>query len=76
MTTLLIAVFFACNNEPTYTCTDAEVLQECDANGENCVDFEDCAADGLMCHAEMGHCMAMEDDDSQDAEDTGMSMEE
>ena len=72
MFTLIFTLFIGCAEKVTYTCTDAEVLQECDANGENCVDVEDCAAEGLMCHAEMGHCMAM---DEENAEDTGMSME-
>lgn len=75
MMTLLFTLLFACGEDTTYTCTEAEVLQECDADGENCVDVEDCAADGLMCHAEMGHCMAMEDDDTESTEDTGTSME-
>ena len=47
------------------------MLQEYDANGENCVDIGDCATDGLMCHSEMGHCMRVE----EDVEDTGMNME-
>ena len=71
MITILLSLFIACGEKLTYACTEAEVLQECDTNGENCVDVEDCAADGLMCHAEMGHCMAME----ENMEDTGMSME-
>ena len=71
MITILISLFIACSEKVTYTCTEAEVLQECDENGENCVDVEDCAAEGLMCHAEMGHCMTMEDD----VEDTGMNVE-
>ena len=72
MLTILFGLFMACGQSVTYTCTEAEVLQECDANGENCVDTEDCAEQGLMCHAEMGHCMAMEEDNS---EDSGISME-
>ena len=55
MFSLFFTLFIGCAEKVTYTCTDAEVLQECDANGENCVDVEDCAAEGLMCHAEMGH---------------------
>ena len=42
-----------------YQCSDEEILQQCDAE-EGWVDAEDCAAQGLMCHAEMGHCMAGE----------------
>ena len=72
MFTLLFTLFFACSEKVTYTCTDMEVLQECDSNGENCVDVEDCMAEGLMCHAEMGHCMAMDD---ANTEDTSMTME-
>ncbi len=61
MTTLLLIALFACGEqEVTYVCAE-EVLQECAANGENCIDYEDCAADGLECHAEMGHCMASEE---------------
>ena len=44
----------------TYDCTADEVLQECDSDG-NCTDVEDCAADGLMCNADHGHCMAMDE---------------
>ena len=66
---LLFLLLLSCSDKDlTYSCTEAEVLQECDDNGENCFDVEDCMAEGLMCHAEMGHCMAM-------AEDTAMSME-
>ena len=72
MLAIILSLFIGCGEKVTYTCTEAEVLQECDGNGENCTDVEDCAAEGLMCHAEMGHCMAMEDDS---ADDTGMSME-
>ena len=59
MVAIILGFFISCSEKVTYSCTDAEVLQECDSNGESCVDVEDCAADGLMCHAEMGHCMAM-----------------
>jgi hypothetical protein len=72
--TLLLSMLLACSDqEVTYSCTEAEVLQECDSNGDNCVDVEDCMAQGLMCHAEMGHCMAMEEDTSM--EDTAMNMQ-
>ena len=40
-----------------YQCGDEEMLQQCDPDA-GWVDVEDCAAQGLMCHAEMGHCMA------------------
>ena len=70
----LFVVFMACGekSDVTYNCTDTEVLQECNADGENCIDVEDCAEQGLMCHAEMGHCMSMEENTS--SEDSGMSM--
>ena len=74
MIALMLTLLFACAEKVTYTCTDAEVLQECDGNGENCTDVEDCAAEGLICHAEMGHCMAMEDEEDE-TEDSAMSME-
>lgn len=39
-----------------YRCTEGEILELCTdeawAEDENCMDL------GLMCHAEMGHCMA------------------
>jgi len=58
----LLFFLFACGKEDkNYQCTEDEVLQECDANGENCEAVENCMEQGLMCHAEMGHCMAMED---------------
>jgi hypothetical protein len=61
MAILLFTLGLGCaDKELTYECTDEEVLQECDADG-NCTDLEFCAENGLMCHAEMGHCMAMED---------------
>ena len=71
MRAIILSLLISCGEKITYTCTEAEILQECDSKGENCTDVEDCAAEGLMCHAEMGHCM-MEDDTS---EDTGMNME-
>ena len=60
---LTIFVLIGCGKEEetTFQCTEEQVLQECDANGENCEDAEDCMEQGLMCHAEMGHCMAMDD---------------
>jgi len=67
--TLLFAV--ACGSESE--CEEAalqcegDVLQECGADGWE--DLEDCAANGQMCHEEMGHCMDMSDTD-----DSGMSM--
>jgi hypothetical protein len=43
-----------CTTEGEFRC-DGDVLQECvDGSFE---DNEDCADDGMMCHAEMGHCM-------------------
>ena len=59
---LSLLLLIACGEkETTYQCTEEEVLQECDADGENCEDVENCMEQGLMCHAEMGHCMAMDD---------------
>lgn len=48
----------------SYQC-DGTVLQQCGDDGM-WADKEDCADMNMMCHAEMGHCMAVED--------TGMSM--
>jgi len=42
--------------EGTATC-DGDFLVEC-VDGEEVE--TDCAADGMMCHEEMGHCMAMD----------------
>jgi len=70
----ILSSFFACSEEDAvFQCTEDDILQECDSNGENCEAVEDCAEQGLMCHAEMGHCMAMEDTGS--TEDTSMNME-
>ena len=69
LTALLVVA--ACGSEPE--CEEAalqcegDVLQECGADGWE--DLEDCAANGQMCHEEMGHCMDMSDTD-----DSGMSM--
>lgn len=52
----------------SYQCTDAEVLQVCTDGAW--VDEEDCAAIDMMCHAEMGHCMDMSEDDTQMGTDT------
>ncbi|MGC6509905.1 MAG: hypothetical protein ACON4U_15880 [Myxococcota bacterium] len=58
---IVLTLLMACSDtENSYKCTTDEVLQSCDADGL-CEDIEDCAAVGLMCHAEMGHCMAMEE---------------
>ena len=65
----LSALFTACGGgsdceEEAYQCV-GEMLQQC-VDGA-WADEEDCGAlDGMVCHAEMGHCMA--------ADDTGMSM--
>jgi hypothetical protein len=48
-----------------FQCGDGEILEEC-VDGA-WTESEDCAADGLICHAEMGHCMAA-------GTDTGMTM--
>ena len=67
----ILAFVAACGSEPeceeaAMQC-DGDVLQECGADGWE--DLEDCAANGQMCHEEMGHCMDMSDTD-----DSGMSM--
>lgn len=48
--------------EGAYQC-DGNVLQVCDADGAF-VDDTDCDTVNMECHAEMGHCMDMGDDDS------------
>jgi hypothetical protein len=49
----------SCEEEAAHQC-DGDVLQVCsDGTWE---DEQDCAADGMMCHAEGGHCMEMADD--------------
>ena len=50
----------------SYNC-DGTILQECGSDGL-WADKEDCADLGMMCHAEMGHCMAMDDDTGTDDE--------
>ncbi|MCB9797701.1 MAG: hypothetical protein H6741_33845 [Alphaproteobacteria bacterium] len=40
-----------------YQCTEGEILEECTDEGWTVA--EDCTESGLMCHAEMGHCMDM-----------------
>ena len=44
--------------EEAYQC-DGDILQVCSDGAWE--DDEDCGAQDLMCHAEMGHCMAMDD---------------
>ena len=45
-----------CPTEGEMRC-DGDTLQECvDGRFE---DDQDCAADGMMCMADMGHCMSM-----------------
>ena len=54
----------ACDNVGEFRCTEGEILEECSSDGwdfkENCEDLS------MMCHAEMGYCMA--DDDSHGTE--------
>lgn len=65
----VFAMMLACGDKDA-ECVDAEV--QCNGDLlEECVDgvwteSEDCAADGLVCHEEMGHCMQ--------ASDSGMGM--
>ena len=47
----------ACEDLGALRCTDYEVLEECSEDGW--IEADDCAAQGLMCHEEMGHCMEM-----------------
>ena len=57
----------ACDNVGEFRCTEGEILEECSSDGwdfkENCEDLS------MMCHAEMGHCMAMDDEHSDDDHD-------
>ncbi|MCO4745345.1 MAG: hypothetical protein KC912_11200 [Proteobacteria bacterium] len=41
-----------------YQCATGEILEMCTDGAW--AEEEDCASLGLMCHAEMGHCMAMD----------------
>jgi hypothetical protein len=64
-TLLAIAFLAGCGDKvdcevDTYQCTDGEMLQVCDADA-GWIDDQDCAEADLMCHAEMGHCMDMEE---------------
>ena len=55
-----VLILIGCGEkQATYQCTPEQVLQECDQDG-NCTNLEDCAAKGLICHADMEHCMAMD----------------
>lgn len=63
---LILTLFMGCSeDELTYECTEEDVLQECDSDGV-CTDVEDCAADGMMCNADHGHCMSMDDTSMSD----------
>ncbi|MCB9765369.1 MAG: hypothetical protein H6739_36685 [Alphaproteobacteria bacterium] len=63
---LLGALTLAACGDKEAACTDGDfqcdgdVLQECGSGGWE--DVQDCSTDGMMCHAEMGHCMEMSDD--------------
>jgi hypothetical protein len=48
-----------CETVGELRCADAEVLEECGDLGWKV--SEDCAADGMICHEERGHCMEMAD---------------
>ena len=70
LTALVLPALVACSSSgngecesSSYQC-DGTILQECDADGM-WADKEDCADLNMMCHAEMGHCMAH--DDSHDS---------
>ncbi|MBM75202.1 MAG: hypothetical protein CMK59_07360 [Proteobacteria bacterium] len=67
---VLMSFMMACGDgETTYACTEEEVLQECDSNGDNCQDLEDCTEREMICHAEMGHCMPIENEEGEEAGD-------
>jgi hypothetical protein len=61
----LMVLAAGCGTEETtcetgaFQCGEGEMLEEC-VDGA-WAESEDCAADGLICHAEMGHCMAATD---------------
>ena len=75
--TLVLGLLAACagEEEEDLACTEGDVqcngdiLEECD--GEGWTTAQDCAAEGMVCHEEMGHCMDM-DDGSDMGSDTGM----
>lgn len=48
----------ACEDD-SYACTEDGMLQHCHEGAWE--DHEDCAAQGLVCDAEMGHCMEADD---------------
>lgn len=47
----------ACKNGAFQCSTDGTILEECIEGVWT--ESEDCGAQKLMCHAEMGHCMTM-----------------
>lgn len=64
---LAVVALSACSGaEPECTTgafqCDGDVLNEC--VDEVWTEAEDCGAQGLMCHEEMGHCMEMSEMDS------------
>ena len=60
----------SCDTVGEFRCTEGEILEECSSDGwdfkENCEDLN------MMCHAEMGHCMAMDDDHDHEEDHDGM----
>ena len=78
LTLLLAPVFLACGSGSDAECETSEyncdgtILQECGDDGM-WVDSEDCADLNMVCHAEMGHCMA--GDTEEDMSDSGMGEE-
>ena len=73
-TLTLACLIAACDNtectEGELRCT-GDVLETCTQDGW--VESQDCAAEGMMCHEEMGHCMPAPED-TAGSSDTGMSM--
>ena len=78
--TLVLCVLAACAGESEGedpACTEGDVqcngdiLEECD--GEGWATVQDCAAEGMVCMEDMGHCMDMDMGGGSDmGSDTGM----
>jgi hypothetical protein len=68
---IALGALAACGGDPECTTgefdCDGDMLLEC--VDEVWEDSQDCAADGMMCHADGGHCMEM-----SETMDSGMSM--
>ena len=69
---LALTILIGCGDKAdcevdAYQCAEGEILQVCDAES-GWIDDQDCAEAGLMCHAEMGHCMDMSDEEEESGE--------